>query len=496
MKEFVIKKLFDDDVLNLVADTLEKGKQALVFVNAKRSAEKVAEDLAKNLGVRSKELDDLAMNALNVLSKSTRQCERLAVCLKKGFAFHHSGLASEQRELVEENFRNGSVKIIACTPTLAAGLDLPAFRSIIRDVKRFSQRGMDFISVIEFLQMAGRAGRPKYDSFGEAIVIVNSESQKELIHEKYVNGFPEDITSKLAVEPVLRTYVLSLIASNIINSEDQIDDFFSKTFYAFQYENSDELKENISKVLKLLKEWNFIKFIDEKYFATYLGRRVSELYIDPLTAEHFSFCLKRVNDSVKSFALLQAVCNTLEMRPLLSVKKKEFDELQEKILKIQEGFIDLEPSEFEPEYDDWLNSVKTCFMFEDWINELGEDELLEKYDIRPGELKVKLENIDWLLYSFSEIARIQKFNNVLKEFYKLRVRIKYGSKEELLSLLKFKGIGRVRARKMFNSGLKDLKDVKECSNEKLSILIGKQNCESVKKQLVNEELMKNLKDYN
>ena len=88
-----------------------------------------------------------------------------------------------QRNLIEDEFRNGNIKIICSTPTLAAGVDLPAFRTIIRDLKRFSYRGLIWIPVLEYLQMAGRAGRPEYEKFGEAIVIAKSQTEKEEIYE-------------------------------------------------------------------------------------------------------------------------------------------------------------------------------------------------------------------------------------------------------------------------------------------------------------------------
>ena len=131
-----------DPVINIAIDTIGLKKQALVFVNAKRSAEKVAEDISKKAALNNKTLDELSQKIISVLSKPTKQCERLSKCVKKGIAFHHAGLHSKQKELIEDAFRAGTIKIISCTPTLAAGLDMPAFRAIIRDVKRFGKHGM------------------------------------------------------------------------------------------------------------------------------------------------------------------------------------------------------------------------------------------------------------------------------------------------------------------------------------------------------------------
>jgi len=188
-----------DGSINLALDTIKIGKQAFVFVNTKRSAEKSAEDISKKIKAQSPQLDQIAEKALKALSRPTHQCERLAFCLKKGIAFHHAGLAAAQRELIEDEFRKGTVKIICCTPTLAAGVDLPAFRVIIKDLKRFGRRGLAWIPVLDYLQQAGRAGRPNYDKKGEAIAVASTKQEKNEIEHKYVLGAPEDIYSKLNV---------------------------------------------------------------------------------------------------------------------------------------------------------------------------------------------------------------------------------------------------------------------------------------------------------
>jgi len=188
-----VKKISDtgNAALDLAVDTIKIGKQALVFVNTKRSAEKTAEDISKKIKSEDKKLIELSGKVLKALSSHTKQCQRLSSCVKKGIAFHHAGLVAKQRELIEENFRNGSIKIICATPTLAYGLDLPAFRSIIKDLRRYGSRGLSYIPVLEYLQMSGRAGRPKFDNFGEAIVVAVSKNDKKMLFEKYIMGQPK-----------------------------------------------------------------------------------------------------------------------------------------------------------------------------------------------------------------------------------------------------------------------------------------------------------------
>ena len=66
---------------------------------------------------------------------------------------------------------------------------------------------------------------------------------------------------------------------------------------------------------------------------------------------------------------------------------------------------------------------------------------------------------------------------------KLRMRVQYGAKEELLTLLRFRGIGRVRARRLYKNGLKDVGDLRKAQMNELARIIGKAMAESVKKQL-------------
>ena len=506
----------DNDVLNIVVDTIKINKQALVFVNTKRSAEKTAEDIAKKIKANNKELEGLSEEVLKVLSRPTKQCERLAFCIKKGIAFHHAGLTQKQKELIEDGFRAGKVKIICATPTLAMGVDLPAFRVIIKDLRRYGPRGLTYIPVLEYLQQAGRAGRPKFDSFGEAIAVAKTEAEKNKIYEMYILGEPEEIYSKLAVEPVLRTYLLSLIAANFTRSKKEIMEFFSKTFWAFQFSDMDKLEGIIMKMLDLLAEWELIikegddfKRADElddfKVKATIIGRRVAELYIDPLTAYFFICCLREdSNKKLSDFSFLQMISHTLEMRPLLRVRVKEYDKIQEKLVVENDFLLEKEPSMYEYEYEGFLNSVKTGMMFCDWVDEKDEEFLLEEYNVRPGELRAKLDTANWLLHSGEELSRLLQFKTLVKEIVKLRLRMKYGVKEELLSLLRLKQVGRVRARKLHRNKIRDIADVKKVKLEILEQILGRKIALSVKKQVGEEvkEVRENkrkgqisLKDY-
>ena len=86
--------------------------------------------------------------------------------------------------------------------------------------------------------MAGRAGRPKYDKVGEAVLIAKTADESDYLMESYILAHPERIWSRLAVERILRSHVLSTIAADFAHTEQGIYDFFGRTFYAHQYDVS------------------------------------------------------------------------------------------------------------------------------------------------------------------------------------------------------------------------------------------------------------------
>jgi replicative superfamily II helicase/intein/homing endonuclease len=352
----------------------------------------------------------------------------------------------------------------------------------------------------------GRAGRPKFDNKGEAVAVCISEENKKQITDKYIYGLPESIESKLAVEPVLRMYLLSLIATNFVNTKQDIFSFFEKTFWAFQFGDMERLKFIIEKILNQLIDWKFVlgrkqetdfQSADEisnlEYKPSLIGKRIAELYVDPLTAYDIVKALKKAsNIELKSFSFLHIVSDTLEMRPLLKVKVKEYEDIQSELNKYNCNILKLEPNLYDSDYEGYLDGVKTALMLQEWIDEKGEEYLLEKYNVRPGELRVKIDRANWLLYATDEIARILKLQIILKDIRKTRARLKHGIKEELLTLIKLKDIGRVRARKMFNNGIKDISDVKKSDFVKLIQLIGKNTAIKVKKE-VGEKIPEGIK---
>lgn len=469
----------------IVKESVLGGGQVLVFVNSRRGSESVAEKLGNDLSLvnfnEREELEKIVKEVLSALSNATQQCKRLAICIKNGMAFHHAGLVNKQRFLVEESFKKGLIKVITATPTLAAGVNLPARTVVIRDMKRFCESEMGYLSVLEYKQQVGRAGRPRFDKIGNAIVIARSDSEREFFIENYVNGKVEPINSKLGIEPVLRFHILASIASNFTRTKEALLEFFKSTFFGYQY-GLKGFESMINRIIENLTEWNFIKKERGFLIPTSLGTRVSELYIDPRTAYNYIILLRIVEseDRFPVLGLLEMLSDAIEI-PLLRVKRSEESKLWGSAYKSSDQlFRNLEGFDLDVNF---LERFKTAKLFESWINELSEDSIMELYNVAPGILNQRLQIFEWLAYSASEISKILKLKNSEKEMKKLEIRIRYGVKEELIPLVGIKGIGRVRARKLFNADIKKPVDIKRASLRRLKPLVGEKIAERIKAEI-------------
>lgn len=473
----------------LVEDSIVNGGQVLVFVNTRRSTVSVANNLSliieKCLSKKDKNnLLILMKSTKNELSELTSIDNKLFFCLEKGVAFHNAGLSSSQRRVVENGFKNRIIKCIVATPTLAAGVNIPAQRVIIRDLWRYDPNfGMHPIPILEYKQQAGRAGRPRYDKFGEAITIAKNEEQKEQIFNNYILGDTEPIFSKLGNQSALRMHLLAAIATAFVDSIDGIYKFIDSTFYACQ-SDTNALKDDIDEAISFLESNGFIERINNnRFMSTLFGNRTSSLYIDPLSALLLKKALEKSCDMEPSaLSFLHAVCATPDVR---SLYLRSGDSWVEEKAERSRGELLLEPPGYtNGEYEWFLSDLKTAYLIEDWIDEIHEDRIINKYDVGPGDIYNIVEMVQWLLHAAREFARMYNFECV-SDLTDLTIRVQYGCKKELLNLVSLKDIGRVRARALFNEGFKTIGDLRGVPLKRLAQIktIGEGVAKSIKSQI-------------
>lgn len=473
----------DEPVVALLKDCLASGGQVLVFSNTRRTAESTAEKCSKHISAavspeEKKKMEEAAQQILDSEEESTSFGAKLARCVSSGSAFHHAGLTSAQRRIVERAFRAGIVKCISATPTLAAGINMPARRVIIKETHRYEgELGFSRIPVLEIKQMCGRAGRPKYDKEGEAVFIATSEDDIENIFDSYIYAGPEDIMSKLGTEPSLRTHMLAAIATEFVKTRNGIFKFIDKTFYSYRKDIT-ELEETVEKVVNFLVREKMIiparntTDSDETvYEASRFGRRISDLYIDPMSGVKLRDALIKAKPETGTIGYLHAICSTTNMLPLYI--RKSDDWLENRLEECLDAMIFPPPSRIpdDVEYQFYLSEFKTACMIEDWIDEIPEDTITDRYHIGPGDIRARVESAEWLAHSMYELSAL--FNPGLSRKIKLLVkRISTGAKEELLDLISIPSVGRKRARALYSHGIKSVKDVIEADTVKLQAVEG------------------------
>jgi helicase len=170
--------------------------------------------------------------------------------------------------------------------------------------------------VLEIKQMCGRAGRPKYDKFGEAVLIARNEDERSFLFDNYLLGETEEIFSKLGSEDVLRSHILALIATSTTNSKPSLMDFLNSTFFAHQTTMLG-IEEAVDGVLDFLRAEEMVRE-EDLFKATFFGRRVSDLYIDPMSAVKMRDALRSFKTGMGDFGFLHAACATPDMLPSTS----------------------------------------------------------------------------------------------------------------------------------------------------------------------------------
>ena len=471
-----VSKNFDD--LNLCLDTIAEGGQCLVFVSSRRNAEAFAKRAASAIKCEDPALTAYSEHLAGIAE--TEMVKTLDACVAKGAAFHHAGLSRPERAIVEEGFRKGLIKCISSTPTLAAGLNLPARRVIVRDYLRFSAgEGMLPIPASEYHQMAGRAGRPRLDPYGEAVLIAKDEGQIEDLFERYIEAPAEKIHSKIAEPTALYTHVLSLIASGFAKTQQELTEFMDRTFYAHEHRKGHLMKKAVDDALAFLVSSEMVVEVGEHLGSTEFGSMVSRLYIDPRSAEIIVRALREQRD-YSDLGVLQVICSTPDM-PNLYARNADLPALD----RMREAHVDelwFTPPLDEDEAETYYRGLKTTMLLSDWADELPDAKICERYSVGPGDVHGMVESVNWLLHATVELSRMFA-TSIHPKVREYEICMKNGIRRELLPLVRLRGIGRVRARRLFNNNITSPDTLRSAGIEIVTQILGQGITEQIFSQL-------------
>ena len=436
------------DISNVAMRFVNEGGQVIIFRSSRKRAEETAINFPKIIEnpTPKQEIDDSEKDHL------TSTVEEL---IQKGVAFHHAGLPNQTRTRVEDMFRKGKIKVISATPTLAAGINLPARAVLIRDITRYSDGYSDYLSNGEIRQMMGRAGRAGYDKKGYAYVYASSDQGFERSLE-YLKGETEPVISQMNQESLIRFNILALISSGLAVTQDQIMGFFGRTLMSHQ-KRMNGIPKLTERTIEFLKEYNFISEVRETMKATRFGELVSNLYIDPTAA--------------------------ITIREYLEKPFSENTAIYTAVLASDAGFIGIGRDDYpmidnflsrtgiEDYTDESMQAAKVSMIMIDWINETPIREMEEKFNIGYGDIQSRSSTIEWLLYSMARLSSLYR-PEVQRNLDNLALRVREGVKEEIIMLTTIPGIGRVRARRLYRSGFQTIESVAMADEKKLSSIFG------------------------
>lgn len=440
-----------DDIGSLIQKHVSTGGQLLIFVNSRKRAEDLASTYADRMDLK---LDNKVKEGQQEEEQDIYD-SMIGDLISKGIAFHHAGLSNRQRDLIENLFRERKLKVLFATPTLAAGVNLPARAVIVRDMTRFTGGYSQFIPNMEVNQMVGRAGRPGFDTEGFAYLYAASEKTLDRSREVFMSE-PDPILSSMGSDYIVRRTVLALVSMGICRNQNEIVSFFSGTLYAFQNGNN-FFETHVPPAVDFLVENDFMTVNGSEYRATEFGKIVSDLYIDPMSAVILrEYLSKKHSEDSALFHL----CKTPDMNTI-PYRNADYSEVDDYLTEIDE----------EAMTEEDLSSAKTAIVLKEWINEVPIRSIEEKFRIGYGDIQSRVSIADWMSYALSRLS--QRFKpEIHVDLENLNFRIKEGVREDIIPLTLIPRVGRVRARRLYQSGLKSIEMIADSEQSRISSIYG------------------------
>nr|WP_083777651.1 DEAD/DEAH box helicase [Methanobrevibacter ruminantium] len=463
----------NDVVVKVIEKAIEDDSQALSFVSTRRFTESLANYVAEKLKKKTtdeqkKRFKEVADKILEVPEKKgsrpTSTCLKLAESCENGAVFHHAGLFSEQKEIIEEEFRNGNILMIAATPSLMYGVNLPSKYVVIRDYTRWTSQGPQAIPVFDYEQMSGRAGRPQYDNAGYSYLIAKSMEEASTLEERYIYGDIEPTNSKLIEnkDAVFRQ-IIAQVASTISKTPEDLEDFFKKTFYGYQMTNNssmsffaeESLKFEIQNALEFLLQNQILQATPSGLKTTALGNLIAKSNYTVETAVKVKEYANLV-DQFSAEELIYHLAQTPDM-PLISFKgRRSKDPVREKLANY--GLFALEIA----------NPEATAVSLIEWIDERNEYEIENAYNVYASSTRRAAYEASLLVRFTKNTLEVLGKYNYSKDLDFLSARLYYGVKEDIIPLvIGVKRLGRKRARALVNTFGEDLRPVSENELQKV-----------------------------
>nr|XP_020645197.1 DNA polymerase theta [Pogona vitticeps] len=492
----------EDHVVSLCYETVQDGHSVLVFCPSKNWCEKLADIIAREFyNLQHKNLSTVAPVVLDpprieeLMSQLRHSPAGLDFVLQRtikwGVAFHHAGLTFDERDIIEDAFRQGVLRVLVATSTLSSGVNLPARRVIIR-TPVFGSRTLD---VLTYKQMAGRAGRKGVDTIGESILLCKpSEKSKGIallqgclkpVRSCLIGHEGEELTSSM-----IRA-ILEIIVSGVAGSPDDIQSYTASTLFGAGLKDSfqDCGKEqertyhgSIEACVQWLLENEFIhlsvsKEGKEVYCATQLGSATLFSSFSPVAALEIFADLQR---AMKSFVLENDLHSLYLVTPVYEDWTKidwyQFFCLWEKLpasmrrvaelVGIEESFLAcsvkgkmVARTEKQRRQMAIHKRFFTSLALLDLINEVPLKDVAKKYGCNRGQLQSLQQSAATYAGMITIFCNRLGWHNMEQLLSQFQSRLTFGVQRELCDLVRITLLNAQRARALYNAGFITVADV-------------------------------------
>ncbi|RCH92282.1 hypothetical protein CU097_011673 [Rhizopus azygosporus] len=200
-----------------VSELVQQGHQVMVFVHARKETVKTAQMLREEVAAEG--LGDFfdcidAPNYANFKKEIARSRNKeMKELFQYGFGIHHAGMLRSDRSLTERMFADGSLKVLCCTATLAWGVNLPAYAVVIKGTQVYDSTKGSFVdlSILDVLQIFGRAGRPQYETHGVGYILtthdrlshyISAITQQHPIESKFIENIVDNLNAEISLGTV------------------------------------------------------------------------------------------------------------------------------------------------------------------------------------------------------------------------------------------------------------------------------------------------------
>ena len=369
--------------------------------------------------------------------------------------FHNADLSLKDRLKLEDRFKNGDLRVIVATSTLAWGLNLPARRVIVTGI----HRGLERVPNYDIQQEIGRAGRPKYDAVGDAYILVPESTKKETIAELRKKSLIKSVlleyvgTEENPHYKTLAFHVVSEIHRGNVKTREAFHDWFRQSLAYYQEGKFDD--QIIDKTIELLVRFKAIKVEDEIYQCTSIGTIASMFYYSPFDVSdlrrNFHFLFEK-NQSENDFAASMAMGNIDTWRFGI-VNRYEREQMAGYEVKVKKMFGD---NAFTS------SAIKMGFAYYNMLKGLHNMPAFQH--IQTG----LLVDLDRTMQVVNAIDSMSSRWGKRDYFRTLKMRFRYGVEPELVELCQIPNVGHVRANRLKDRKIKTIDDFVSCGAKALA----------------------------